>query len=254
MKHAELLDAYNEIIAHDKAGLNDDALAIIGRGVVACNNDRLLNGVAPLLILTGINPSYIDGTPAGTFMFSTAKDGKHSSFWKKKHRQFGGKKSLLVQEEMAYFDLFPLRESNQMHFEKVFRPFNTFRFQLLEKTSDAIEGMRPKLIVHANRSSLYYWGLNPTTYSQDRLNPWLGYSFDAVEDSCQVIKRYHLRIADVPEAKRFVHLFRISGRGFGDNVYFLTYIMEYYGMKDFQKEQLLYPEEMNDLWEWCKAN
>jgi len=261
MKHDELLAAYYKIINQNK-NMSMDASDILDRGLVTCNNDALLGRIEPLLVLTGINPSYIEGTPAIPFVFCNATDGKHSNYWKKKHEQFGGKNSVLVQNEMAYLDLFPLRESNQTRFEKVLRPYNEFRFQMLEKTVKAIEELHPKMIVHANRSSLYYWGLNPSTYIEDKLNPWLGYHFSPIENNCPLLEAYTKRVSyfrdenglAIPKEKRYVHLLQMSGRGLSRPVYFLTYIMEYYGMKEWQKVQLLSADEMTELWEWCKAN
>ena len=38
------------------------------------------------------------------------------------------------------------------------------------------------------------------------------------------------------------------------NHFFLAYAMEYYGMENWQRDQLLKAEEMKALWEWCDRN
>lgn len=190
--------------------------------------------------------------------FATAS----GSYWRTKRKQFGGPDTLLVQNQIAYLDLFPIRERYQNVFEKAFLSYNEFRIKMVSLTADAIEQYQPRLIVHANKSSLYYWGLNPATFEMDKVNPWLGYHFSPIVDKCPILEEYNKRVSafrdekelPIPTGKRYVHLFQMSGRGFKEPVYFLTYIMEYFGMKDWQKVQLLSPDEMTKLWEWCLNN
>ena len=157
---------------------------------------------------------------------------------------------------MGYLDLFPLKESRQLRFEKILRPYNDLRMLLLKKTQEEIERIDPKLIVHANKGSLYYWGLNPATYQKDYENPWLNYDFDEIDlHDCLPLEEYAKKLDSkvIPMEKRFVHLYRITGNAWGKdaNHFFLSYAMEYYGMKDWQRDQLLTAEEMKALWEWC---
>ena len=115
---------------------------------------------------------------------------------------------------MGYLDLFPLKESHQLRFEKILRPYNDLRMLLLKKTQEEIERIDPKLIVHANKGSLYYWGLNPTTYQKDYENPWLNYDFNEIDlHDCPPLEEYAKRLDSnaILMEKRFVHLYRITG-------------------------------------------
>ena len=257
MGHTELLDAYNNVINEWKERTeneNGDVLDLIDRGLVVCENTHRRG-----LLLTGINPSFDEKkNDKGNifFVFSNAEDQGRSRYWAKKHKQFGGRDSDLVQNHMGYLDMFPLKESRQLRFEKILRPYNDLRMLLLKNTQEEIERIDPKLIVHANKGSLYYWGLNPTTYQKDYENPLLNYDFEEINlHDCPPLEEYAKRLDSVaiPMEKRFVHLYRISGNAWGkdSNHFFLSYAMEYYGMKDWQLEQLLTAEEMKALWEWC---
>ena len=255
MGHTELLDAYNNVINEWKERIrmeNGDVLELIDRGLIVCENTHRRG-----LLLTGINPSFNEkDEDVPFFVFSDAKDKGKSRYWAKKHKQFGGRDSDLVQNHMGYLDLFPLKESRQLRFEKILRPCNDLRMLLLKKTQEEIERIDPKLIVHANKGSLYYWGLNPATYQKDYENPWLNYDFDEIDlHDCPPLEEYAKRLdcKAIPMEKRFVHLYRITGNAWGKdaNHFFLAYAMEYYGMKDWQRDQLLTAEEMKALWEWC---
>lgn len=267
MEHNTLLESYKNIVTKflyknivtkflDK--IEDEQFQdLVTRGLVISKN----KAKQPILLLSGINPSFNDkenDRQDVLFTFAEAKDHGRSKYWGKKHNQFGGKYSKLVQEDMAYLDLFPLKETKQLRFERVLRPYNDFRMELLVETQKEIEKINPKLIVHANKTSLYYWGLNPITYTKDSVNTWMNYDFEEINfRDCPPLIKYSQRVDtfNVPKEKRFVHFYKISGNGFVDgNHYFLAYVMEYYGMKDWQKVQLLTPIEMTELWEWCKKN
>ena len=252
MGHIELLDAYNNVINEWKERTeneNGDVLDLIKRGLIVCENTHRRG-----LLLTGINPSFNEkDKDVPFFVFSEAKE---SSYWATKHNQFGGRDSDLVQNHMVYLDLFPLKESRQLRFEKILRPYNDLRMLLLKKTQEEIERIDPKLIVHANKGSLYYWGLNPKTYQKDYETPWLNYDFDEIDlHDCPPLEEYAKRLdsKDIPMEKRFVHLYRISGNAWGkdSNHFFLAYIMEYNRMEGWKRDQLLTAEEMKALWEWC---
>lgn len=258
MEHNTLLDSYKTIVNNWLEKIEDDSFRdMVTRGLVLSTNRTK----QPLLLLSGINPSFDERSNDRQdipFEFAIAEDRGRSKYWSKKHNQFGGKESELVQKNMAYLDLFPLKETSQLKFERVLQPYNDFRMALLKETQKEIERLNPKLIVHANKGSLYYWGLNPITYTKDNVNTWLNYDFVEIDlSNCPPLFEYSRRVDafDVPEGKRFVHLYKISGNGFIDgNHYFLAYVMEYFGMRDWQKVQLLTPNEMTELWRWCKNN
>ena len=74
---------------------------------------------------------------------------------------------------------------------------------LLKKTQKEIERIDPKLIVHANKGSLYYWGLNPTTYQKDYENPWLNYDFNEIDlHDCPPLEEYAKRLDSKAIPKR----------------------------------------------------
>lgn len=68
-------------------------------------------------------------------------------------------------DETAYIDLFPLRKTVQTQFETL--PVD-FRARILEKTQEEIERLSPRLIVHLNAGSSYYWGPRG----------WMGYAME----------------------------------------------------------------------------
>jgi len=253
MEENSLLVEYTDIINNWKKDNSDaSVLDLFDRGLVICQNEPK----SDVLLLSGINPSFdekVNNRQNIIFEFAKAEDRGHSKYWSKKHNQFGGKAGDLVQNNMAYMDLFPLKQSTQSRFESVLREYKDLRMSLLAVTKSEIERLNPKLIVHANKGSLYYWGLNPYTFQKDEVNPWLNYAFSEIPLH-KPLQKYVERISSIPENKRFVHLYRISGNGLSTEAhYFLSYVMEYFGMKDWQRIQLLSPEEMADLWNWCKV-
>lgn len=259
MENKRLFDAYVEIIKkwrEKSEKLSNEVLELLDRGLVIS-----VNCPEKSFLLTGINPSFdvkANDRQNINFVFAEAKDKGKSRYWRKKHKQFGGSGCDLVINHMGYIDLFPLKETSQSRFEKLLLPYNDFRMQLLQMTKEEIERINPKLIVHANKGSLYYWGISSITYSKDYTNPWLNYDFEEIKLSdCPPLVNYEKRLNSfpVPNEKRFVHLYKISGNGFNNGShFFVAYAMEYYGMKKWQLVQLLTPEEMTELWEWCKKN
>ena len=240
---------------------NDNKITeILERGLYYCNNDTVLTD--NILVLCGINPSG-DGKNKGNIIdsycpFKYAKDQGRSDYWEKKHNQFGGKDSDLVQNHIAYFDLLPLINSEQGDVESSLKKYNDFRFDLIKITAKAIEDLKPKLIIHANKASLYYWGLHPSKYCKDTKKPWLNYSFKDITLDCPVLITYKERLnkykginKEQSFTKEFVHLFEISGNGIFPKTYFLSYIMERFSFTPWQKEQLLTDNEMLALWQWC---
>ena len=166
MKYAEIKKMYENVRGISSNEFhNDNVKNILEKGLVCCNNDAL-TGTRPIL-LTGINPSDNQDEPKD-FIFKDIKDTKRSHYWSKKKNQFGP-----LVNEMAYMDLFPLRVSRQDGFEKVLKEENKLRADFLSITQNAIENLQPRLIIHANRKSLYYWGLS----KKAEINPWMGYKF-----------------------------------------------------------------------------
>ena len=239
----------------DRLEVEMAANPIISRGFVTCNNDIVENS-APCL-LSGINPSFPKGDEPKTFsyIFSRAiedENNKGNTYWGKKRKQY-----CTIYKEMAYLDLFPIRESRQSVFEKAL-PIE-LKKDLLEITQTAIEDMKPRLIIHANRASLYYWGLAPQT-------PWMGYSFELVEPD--KYKNFPKSIM-TEERLRLFPLYKITG--FSDHKerinqvkypqgtksslegsFFMEYVMEYRKKED--RAMMYTSSEWAEIWKWVKEN
>lgn len=244
-----------------------DAYSIIARGFWYCKNKPKERK----LLLTGINPSY-DGTHYGkdwikTTPFADLTRLDKNGFWKKKEQQFGG---LWNDDTMSYLDLFPIRESDQRHFEQSFdnnEHVRSIRGNILKVTQDAIEEMKPLLIVHANKDSLYYWGIKKNTPAGDDANdyehPWMGYKVKRViletypdlppcmlqDDRLSLFPLYEI-VGFVDSDKRINHIERQETN--------LKFIMEYviddrnpkYKGKLYQQNQE--KKEWDKIWEWVK--
>ena len=228
---------------------------LLRRGFVTCNNDQV-QFESPCL-LSGINPSFKKGTEhesvIKTFVFAEAiedPNNKGNSYWGKKRKQYGR-----IYKEMAYLDLFPIRESRQPVFEKVFRESIKLRRDLLEISQQAIEELHPRLIIHANRASLYYWGLVPD-------DPWMGYEFKRVNPD------FYLKFPKcmTPERLDLFPFYEITGfnkdskrinqKSFPHNTalqgcFFMEYVMEYRKKEDRQK--MYSAEEWEEIWSWVKS-
>lgn len=252
-----------------------DAYSILARGFWCCEN-KIQKGK---ILLTGVNPSY-DGKHYGSDFISTgsfaelAPKDKKNGFWKKKEKQFG---KLWNDDVMSYLDLFPIRESNQRHFEKSFdkdEHLRALRGKILEVTQDAIEAMAPRLIVHANRQSMYYWGVKPAQEADvdanDYEHPWMGYKVKrVVKDLSKFSSKEHLvEIKKLPDCmteerlKKFP-LYKIIG--YIDNserinykrkstslegCFLMEYVMEYRNKED--RDKMYKAAEWAEIWERVK--
>lgn len=291
MTNQEMNQKINQIITdflfplseHENSEEELAAISILLRGFVTCNNDSIEK--RPFL-LTGINPSFVshDGKwffPGGykqfTFLNAISKS-KPQDYWGKKRVQFSHDlcKADDLCKTMAYLDLFPIRERDQILFEQVFKnpKLTKLRADLLSITQDAIEEMKPRLIVHANRQSMYYWGIKKNTPAGDDANdyehPWMGYKVKrVVKDLSKFSSKEHLvEIKNLPDCmteerlKKFP-LYMIIG--YIDNserinnnrkstslegCFLMEYVMEYREKEDLDK-MYKYPEWVK-IWEWVK--
>lgn len=248
------------------------ALSLLLRGFVTCDNDSIEK--RPFL-LTGINPSF--GPHKGEWKFFPGRydepftfrgaisDSKPQDYWGKKREQFGDD----LCNTMAYLDLFPIRESEQRLFEQVFNnpKLTKLRADLLSITQDAIEAMAPRLIVHANKESLYCWGIKKNTPAGDDANdyehPWMGYKVKRVTletypdlptcmleyDRLSLFPLYEI-VGFVDSDKRINHIERQETN--------LKFIMEYvmddrhpnYNGKLYQQKEE--KKDWVEIWEWVK--
>lgn len=257
MKYKEIVEKY---LALDKKLRSDNKISadikkIIERGYVCCDNDGVSEH--PTLLLTGINPSFSEeaGSSPGRiheppFTFANAT----GRFWSKKHHQFGEE----LKKSMAYFDLFPILETHQRGgFEKVFLEANDVRASFLEITQESIEDMSPKLIIHANRDSMFYWGIKKCGGGNDENNPWMGYKVERLTrqntpdlPQCMTSERLSrfplykiIGLIDSPN--------RINGKKITKTnlSYLMEYVMEYRRTED--KEMYLYkPHEWQEISDW----
>ena len=232
-----------------------DAYSILARGFWCCEN-KPKEGK---LLLTGINPSYNRTLHEPTTPFADLEGG----FWEKKKKQFG---KLWNDDTMSYLDLFPIRESDQRHFEQSFdnnEHVRSIRGNILKVTQDAIEEMKPLLIVHANKDSLYYWGIKKNTPAGDDANdyehPWMGYKVKRVtletypdlpscmlqDDRLSLFPLYEI-VGFVDSDKRINHIERQETN--------LKFIMEYVmdGRNSKYKGKLYHEEDWVEIWEWVK--
>ena len=294
MTNQEMNEKINQIITdflfplseHENSEEELAAISILLRGFVTCNNDSIEK--RPFL-LTGINPSFgsHDGKwffPGGYKQFTfrgAISDSKPQDYWGKKRKQFGydQKRKQFIDDlckTMAYLDLFPIRERDQILFEQVFKnpKLTKLRADILSITQDAIEAMAPRLIVHANRQSMYYWGVKPAQEAgvdaNDYEHPWMGYKVKrVVKDISKFNSKEHLvEIKNLPDymteerLKKFP-LYKIIG--YIDNserinykrkstslegCFLMEYVMEYRDKKD--RDKMYKYTEWVKIWEWVK--
>ena len=295
MTNQEMNEKINQIITdflfslkkHENSKEELAALSLLLRGFVTCNNDSIEK--RPFL-LTGINPSFgphkgkWEFFPGGykTFTFLGAiSDSKPQDYWGKKGKQFGyDQKRKQFSDDlcktMAYLDLFPIRESEQRLFEQVFNnpKLTKLRADLLSITQDAIEAMAPRLIVHANRQSMFYWGVKPAQEADvdanDYEHPWMGYKVKrVVKDISKFNSKEHLvEIKKLPDCmteerlKKFP-LYMIIG--YIDNserinykrkstslegCFLMEYVMEYRKKED--RDKMYEDTEWAEIWKWVK--
>ena len=283
-----ITDFLFQLKKHENSKEELAALSLLLRGFVTCDNDSIEK--RPFL-LTGINPSFgpHDGKwkffPGGydkPFTFRGAiSNSKPQDYWGKKRKQFGyDQKRKQFSDDlcktMAYLDLFPIRESDQRLFEQVFKnpKLTKLRADILSITQDAIEAMAPRLIVHANRQSMYYWGVKPAQEADvdanDYEHPWMGYKVKrVVKDISKFNSKEHLvEIKKLPDCmteerlKKFP-LYMIIG--YIDNserinykrkstslegCFLMEYVMEYRKKEDLDK---MYKDtEWAKIWKWVK--
>lgn len=140
----ELLDKYKNAVGVEKQHgfcVITNQIARPGGVMIACMNPSH-SGTEDILL------DYLD------------EKCKNGGFWEPKHIMMGKYDRLT-----AFVDLLPIRFTEQTLVDNM---SNSYRGKLLEETQKYLEYMRPKLIIVANKSSLYYWGSNDDA-------TWMGY-------------------------------------------------------------------------------
>ena len=258
------LKEYEASILNKKSNDFENIRKILSRGLVGSVNC----GTIPFL-LTGINPSYDEKSPINwpddmkPFCFKLATSETGNKYWTNKRNQFGK-----LCDEMAYLDLFPIRETHQKNgFEKAFKTENDFRGSIIGITQRIIEeNIKPKLIVNANRGSLYYWGIKAKSMigidSNDYINPWMGYKVERIvpnqfvdmpqcmlKDDRLILFPLYRIVGFVDSSKRINNdLYKNTHL---QNSFIMEYVMEYRN----KRRCLLYnKDEWKEIWEWAKKH
>lgn len=135
---------------------------ILERGIWICANNPS-NGI----LLTGINPSYV-GNKQESFI-PVSFNNCQGRYWNPLKKMIG---SFALQGNFAYLDLFPLRVTKQLQEFEKFVPLD-LKVAILQVTQNEIERLQPRLIIHANITSSFYWGT-------DIMHPWMGYKLSSL--------------------------------------------------------------------------
>lgn len=130
---------------------------ILKRGFWLCINNPIYG-----IMLSGVNPSFNGEEKAIPIPFRECS-GRYWNPWKRN----------LAHYTAGYIDLFPLRVTKQKHEFEKYVPLE-LKAEILRVTQRELERLKPQLIIHANKSSAFYYGTNPDT-------PWMGYDLERVE-------------------------------------------------------------------------
>lgn len=171
-----LAEKYYEAV--NNTSLGKELLKGTERGLCICANNPS-NGI----LITGINPSGKDDSPNFAFSFrdsiEDALKDKKQRHWRDKAEEYTGNNPNVIDElKMAYLDLFPFHKGKQAEFmSKIKGSENDFQRKVIEVTQSEIEDyIHPRLIIHANASTSYYWGL-------DKKSVWMGYNLVSLDSS-----------------------------------------------------------------------
>ncbi len=161
----KLISAYNgaikawketqeEMWVKENSHLADNLNEILRRGFWLCSDNPIGE-----IMLSGVNPSFDGREKVEPCPFPKC-EGRYWNIWKK----------ILAQEIVGYIDLFPLRVTKQQREFEKFVPLE-LKAELLRVTQFELERLRPKLIIHANKTSSFYYGTDPES-------PWMGYDLE----------------------------------------------------------------------------
>lgn len=132
------------------------------------------------VLITGSNPSFdlAKEVPPFKLQYYSMSDACLNSklqYWRLAKQLFYDN---VRKHNIGFVDLFPIRCTDQNDFEcfDSADPKKILKRNLLQVTQNAIESLSPKVIIHANKKSGYYWGT-------DKDNPWMGYDFGEISDS-----------------------------------------------------------------------
>ena len=178
-----LAEYHKAAVNWEKQNTPDDFVtAVLKRGFWTCwGNNKDVD-----VLVTGINPSFTGKQHEPFPAFAGTLEATEWSHFYPSFRECSGNHWNPIlkivanqfrvnqphEEKAAYLDLFPLRVTSQKDIDKIPREL---RANLLRVTQKEIEYLSPRLIVHLNRSSWFYWGI-------DIEYPWMGYDLEKIEN------------------------------------------------------------------------
>lgn len=139
------------------------------------------------ILITGINPSYREGTENfGSFGFDIQdefKNDKYDNYWGPLKKMFFDESHEIdLRPKTAYIDIFYFREKKQKVLKNELLPNKhglKFLAEQLNLTQHIIEDViKPKLVIVKNKESSGYWGK-----LADKSIFWMGYDLEFVESS-----------------------------------------------------------------------
>ena len=167
--------------------LVDNLNKILRRGFWLCSNNPTGE-----ILLSGVNPSFDGREKAEPCPFRECT-GRYWNLWTKIILA-----EYIAQKKVGYIDLFPLRVTKQQREFEEFVPLE-LKAELLRVTQFELERLRPKLIIHANKTSSFYYGTDPES-------PWMGYDLEKVEVPGEIGQKGTLyRIKGLMDDKRRIN-------------------------------------------------
>lgn len=216
-----LLEQYKEVL--NKEGFQTENSEF---GQMLCTPSDNPSGK---ILLVGLNPSLGDAIEQDNIPFKSFS----GSFWNPVLEVVGN-----FIDETAYLDLFPLRKTEQTVFEQLDKDF---RARVLEVTQKEIERLEPKLIVHLNADSKYYWGPSG----------WMGYSFE--KTSLPPINgKFLYKITGFnPACSQRINPKITESRLVGSYIFFYRMLTSRFEKK-LNPEDRLNHADLETIWNWVK--
>ena len=233
-----LLSLYTDIANKHK----DNKL--IARGIRCCNNKHEGG-----LLLTGINPNGKETDPNTDNQFALDYHfvGNINPYYSEKLAMLSPLIDMGI--NVSYLDLFPLRQTDETSFNTFIKENTSIGAEFLSVTKQEIENITPKVIIHANKSSAYYWGTKKNA-------PWMGYELEQIDWK------------DIPFENPYGSsvLYKIVGVQNGENVvgnnilstklanHSYLLVCKMMGKTGGGYVPYLSHSFINNLWEWCNCH
>lgn len=186
------------------------------------------------ILLTGINPSDGELDTRDDIPFNKCR----GTYWNPIHK-FLGKYDC----DTAYVDLFPIHETKEDFFLRIKernQDYADYLARILEVTQMEIERIKPKLIIHMNAQSRYFW----------KPDEWLGYQM--VNTDYKVNNRQLKKITGlVSSSKRINQDLKVTAL---EGTFFLQYIDITSKYAASHPEALIKTREFEELYQWVCQN